>query len=128
MINETGISKCNLDSEKCQNEPSNNKKLIKIAKNMLFKEVFVTWMAENNFEYDKEKDEGYNYCVWLKRIKRNVSLNDYDCGAKDILEEMSLTDIKTFFEDDLHEKFSETFLKEHICTDCIRQKVCHEKM
>jgi hypothetical protein len=101
MINETGISECNLDSE-----PSNNQKLIKIAKKMLFKEVFASWRIESNFEYDKEKDECCNYRIWLKQIKRDY-FNGEDC-VNDIFEEMSLTDIKTFFEDDLHEKFSET--------------------
>lgn len=114
MIDKTGISECNLDYKNCQNEPSNNQKLIKIAKEMLFKDVFASWRSNSNFEYDKEKDEGYNYCIWLKLIKRNDFSNDYICGANDIFEEMSLTDIKTFFEDDLYEKFSETFLKEHI--------------
>jgi len=103
MINETGISQCNLDSE-----PSNNQKLIKIAKKMLFKEVFASWRIESNFEYDKEKDECCNYRIWLKQIKRNHFSNDYIREANDIFEEMSLTDIKTFFEDDLYETFSET--------------------
>ncbi len=101
MINETGISECNLDSE-----PSNNQKLIKIAKKMLFKEVFASWRIESNFEYDKEKDERCNYRIWLKQIKRDY-FNGEDC-VNDIFEEMSLTDIKTFFEDDLYETFSET--------------------
>lgn len=106
MINETGISECNLDYKNCQNEPSNNQKLIKIAKKMLFKDVFASWRYYSNFEYDKEKDEGYNYCIWLKQIKRE-HFNGED-RVNDIFEEMSLTDIKDFFEDDLYEKFSET--------------------